>query len=187
MGRKLLAVAALALTLGVGCGKTATRPEATASATQQHSTNTCQEDEACWDWRTMGDHAHGICFEGKNVIEHADGAREPGGRGCQSVPLMTRCVEQALVVTTRIPLPVGWKFSCPEGRSMPNGVAMFDIKLIKIGDSAGDGDDVTLRHVIAHEICHAVLWTAGDKSQGNPATIAQAEQAADACAARKGF
>lgn len=183
VGRKLLAVAGLALVLGGACGSSsAERPQASPT-----TTTLCQEDEACWDWRTMGNRQRGICFEGKNVLEYADGTRVPGGRGCQSKSMVGRCVESALVVTKVLPLPVGWKFLCPEGRAMPNGSSDPASKTIKIGDSAGDGDDVQLRHVIAHELCHAILWTNGDKTQGNVSTITQAEAAADACAARKGF
>ncbi len=185
VGRRLLGVAALALVLGAGCGTT--KGEQRSAEAQAAPAPVCQEDEACWDWRTMGNQQRGICVDGKNVIEHADGSRMEGGRGCQLKPIMERCLESTLLVTRTMPLPVGWKVLCGEGRSIPNGVSDPATKTIRIGDSAGDKDDVTLRHVVAHEICHAVLYVAGDKAQGNPAKVAQAEANADRCAAERGF
>lgn len=33
----------------------------------------CQEDQVCWDWRTMGNHRRGVCIGGRWMLEHADG------------------------------------------------------------------------------------------------------------------
>lgn len=33
----------------------------------------CMEDEACWDWRTMGNKRRGVCAAGHWMTQHADG------------------------------------------------------------------------------------------------------------------
>lgn len=42
----------------------------------------CVEDDPCWDWRTMGNRMHGVCIDGANWLESADGTLTAGGRGC---------------------------------------------------------------------------------------------------------
>lgn len=176
--------AALAIAGSVGVGLQAGRVEK--QTTRQETT--CQEDEACWDWRTMGNKQRGVCIDGSNYIETADGKTIPGGRACQAVPLDIRCDEGfATVTSTGLTLPSGWRFSCPEGRSIPNGLADPQFKLIKIGDSAGDGDDHMLQYVIAHELCHANLYAKADKSHGPASSVQQREATADECARKSGF
>lgn len=55
-------------------------------ATPTQAPVTCQEDDPCWTWRTMGNHAHGICVDGRPVVEWAedDGTltHTPGGSAC---------------------------------------------------------------------------------------------------------
>jgi hypothetical protein len=56
--------------------------------------STCQEDEPCFDWRTMGNHDRGVCIDDVDMLEHADPAQpynlllrtySPGGRGCEAL------------------------------------------------------------------------------------------------------
>ena len=44
----------------------------------------CQEDQPCWDWRTMGNRTRGVCIDGENWLESADGWFERGGRACEA-------------------------------------------------------------------------------------------------------
>lgn len=77
-----VAILLLATMLGIGAmvvgamvgGMVATGPEAPA----------CQEDEPCWDWRTMGNRTRGVCRDGESWLESADGWFERGGRACEA-------------------------------------------------------------------------------------------------------
>lgn len=86
--RRVAGVPVLCLALVGGSMAIAAAPS---SGPQRSS---CQEDEACWDWRTMGDHQRGVCIDDHDVIETADPfapydlarrAYSPGGRGCESL------------------------------------------------------------------------------------------------------
>jgi hypothetical protein len=97
MRRQVLAafaLAAVAMSAGGGIGVIGARLSGPPAAHATVSPSTCAEDEPCWDWRTMGDHARGVCVDDVDVLEHADPAAPydltrrtftPGGRGCEAL------------------------------------------------------------------------------------------------------
>jgi len=82
--------ASIASTFGVGM---ALGDRATGSPAWR-STVSCQEDDPCFDWRTMGNRRRGVCIDDVDWLEHADPAAPYdlgrrtytlGGRGCEAL------------------------------------------------------------------------------------------------------
>lgn len=98
MRRRVLAAFAVAAALSAGAGSAAigsrlTGPPAAHPGVSSQASS-CQEDEACWDWRTMGNLQRGVCIDDVDWLEHADPAAPYdvqrrtytlGGRGCEAL------------------------------------------------------------------------------------------------------
>lgn len=77
MKRQVLAAFAIAAALSAGAGSAVIGSRLTgppAAHPGVSSPASCQEDEACWDWRTMGNRQRGVCIDDVDWLEHADPA-----------------------------------------------------------------------------------------------------------------
>lgn len=88
------ALAALAVGAGGGASVIGARLSGLPATHATVSPSTCQEDEPCFDWRTMGNHERGVCIDDVDWLEHADQAAPYdlqrrtytlGGRGCEAL------------------------------------------------------------------------------------------------------
>jgi hypothetical protein len=161
--RAVIASGVLALSVAAGVGVAAGHVVSSKPAAGYvfHSTNTCQEDEACWDWRTMGDHQRGPC-----PADLTPGLVLPVGwtLECRQWP------QERGVTTLRYQgAPVG-------------GLTIYAQKKVLV-DSGSWGNNTELQGAAAHEVCHAIRNAQGRTS---PDYITE-ERAADACARAAGF
>jgi hypothetical protein len=195
-----VAALAVAAGIGVGVGQAVQAP----STHGVKVTTTCQEDEACWDWRTMGNMRRGICVvdsatSAHDELEYADGHREAGGRGCEAAyeeaGAFANCVSMTdTLISQGIVLPVGWHINCrewPQERGLTTlkyegrpvgGLTRYAEKTIDL-DVASWRNDQDLQGAAAHEACHAIRFAQGRTS----ADYLTEERAADACARKAGF
>jgi hypothetical protein len=85
-----LLIVATVLAYGVRTAPSAERPSA---PTHSRAVHMCQEDEACWNWTTMGDGQRGIYVDGGVTIVTAESfCRIPARiRNAQPLPFDPNC------------------------------------------------------------------------------------------------